>query len=303
MTRTEDSLADIQAFLGSAIPRTAALSQDPRVSAAATKLVAPGLRLTPVEQVEIYREQFWLRHIGAMTEDFVTVRHVLGDDGFRLVCERYFAARPPQSFTLRDLGDGFAEFLRETEPWSKDALLEDCARLEWAFVEAFDAPDASPLNPETIASASEDAWATANVIFHPSVQLVELSYPVHVFRKDVKENVDGVVASAPERPTAGPTWVVVYRGPERLMYIAIERLAFQLLKRLARGEALAAACESVASEAGSAEASSELEAKVGSWFQAWASYGWVSEVLFRPDPSSSQGPPSCRPTITPLERG
>jgi hypothetical protein len=26
--------------------------------------------------------------------------------------------------------------------------------------------------------------------------------------------------------------------------------------------------------------SSELEAKVGAWFQAWASYGWVSRVEF-----------------------
>jgi hypothetical protein len=269
------SLADVQAFLGAAIPRPDALPADPNITRDAARVIAPGARLSPVEQLEIYREQFWLRHIGAMKEDFVTVHHLLGEDGFRAVCEAYFAAHPALSFTLRDLGERFVDFVRETEPWANDTLLHDCARLEWAFVEAFDAPDAAPLDPQSIAAAPEDAWATARVTLHPSVELIELAYPAHVFRKEVKENL------GPARPAPDPTYAVVYRGPEKLMYIAIEQLAFRLLELLSKGEPLAAACERVATEAKIAE-SSELEEKVGAWFQAWASYGWVSEVVFSP---------------------
>jgi hypothetical protein len=115
------------------------------------------------------------------------------------------------------------------------------------------------------------------VVLHPSVQLVAMAYAAHVFRAEVRAE------KAPERPAPSPTHVVVYRGPEKLMYVEVEALAFALLERLAKGVPLAAACEQVAHDAGVADAS-ELEPKVGGWFQAWASYGWVSRVDFSATP-------------------
>jgi hypothetical protein len=267
------SLSEVQALMGAAIVRTAPVGDDAGLAEATAQFVAQGVRLSPVQQLEIYREQFWLRHIGAMKEDFVSIHHLLGDDGFAELCRRYLAAHPPTSFTLRDLGDRFADFVERTEPWAGDALVLDCARLEWAFVEAFDAPDAPPLDPVTIAEAPEEAWSGAKVVLHPSVHRVAMAHPAHVFRAEVRDEKE------PERPAPAATHVVVYRGPEKLMYIAIEPLAVALLDRLARGVPLATACEEAAAEAGVADAA-ELEAKVGAWFQAWASYGWVSRVDF-----------------------
>lgn len=267
------TLSEVQALMGAALLRTVPVDGDVALASATERIVAQGVRLSPLAQLEIYREQFWLRHVGAMKEDFVTLHHLLGDDAFRELCEAYLAAHPPTSFTLRDLGDRFVDFVGRTEPWAKDAFLHDCARLEWAFVDAFDAPDAPPLDPSSLSEASEDAWSTARVALHPSVQLVAMAHPAHLFRAEVKAD------KSPERPMPAPTHVVVYRGPEKLMYIAIEALAFELLERLARGVALAAACEEVAASAGVAEAA-DLEGKVGEWFQAWAAYGWVSRVDF-----------------------
>jgi hypothetical protein len=273
MTPAKASLAEVQAFLAAAIPRPESLSLDPGTRARTGDLIAQGIRLSPVEQLEIYREQFWLRHVGAMAEDFATIQFLLGEDGFRSVCEAYLATHPPASFTLRDLGDRFAEFLRTTKPWADDPLLYDCARIEWAFVEAFDAPDARPLDPATILAAPEDAWGTAKIVLHPSVQLLSLSHRAHTLREEVRAN------KSHARPSPEPAWVVVYRGPEKLMYIDVEPIAFRLLELLAKGEPLAPAGEQVAREFPDSEASS-LEAKVGVWFQAWSSYGWVREVVF-----------------------
>jgi hypothetical protein len=100
-----------------------------------------------------------------------------------------------------------------------------------------------------------------------------MAFPAHVFRAEVRDE------KKPKRPAPAATHVVVYRGPEKLMYIAIEPLAFELLARLAKGVPLAAACEEAAAEAGVSDAA-ELETKVGAWFQAWAAYGWVSRVEF-----------------------
>jgi hypothetical protein len=266
-------LTDIQSFMDTAIQRTVSVGNDPTIRAETDQLVAPNPRLSPVEQLDIYREQFWLRHIGALKEDFVSVHHLLGDAGFEELCARYLAAHPPSSFTLRDVGDKFGDFVEQTEPYRSDALLQDCARLEWAFVEAFDAPDDAPLDAQTIATAPEEAWTGARVVLHRSLQRLRLVHPTHLYRAQVRDGED------PVRPARIPTNVVVYRGPEKLMYIAIEPLAFRLLELLADGTALAAACERVAEEAGLADPSL-LEPRVGAWFQAWTAYGWVSRVDF-----------------------
>jgi len=273
VTDATTPLAEIQGFMGAALLRAHAIEEDAAETSKAVLIVAPGVRLSPVQQLEIYREQFWLRHIDALKEDFVTIHHLLGEDGFRAACESYVAACPPQSFTLRDLGDRFADFIRRNVPWSEDDLLFDCARLEWAFVEAFDAPDAPPLDPRSIAEAPEDAWGSAKVVLHPSVQLVPLFHPAHLFRAEVRDGMN------PDRPASAPSHVVVYRGADKLMYVAIEPLAFDLLQLLACGMPLAPACERVAAEAHVADASA-LEPKIGEWFQAWASYGWVTRVDF-----------------------
>jgi hypothetical protein len=273
MSAPSPALAEIQALFGRAVQRAAKVTDDATTVEAARRMVAAGVRLSPEEQLEIYREQFWLRHIGALKEDFVTIEHLLGEDGFRALCESYLAARPPLSFTLRDLGDGFADHLAKTEPWCKDDLLLDCARLEWAFVEAFDAEDRPPLDTTALASAPEDAWEKARLVLHPSVQRVALAYPAHAFRAEIRDGKE------PARPEPAATHVIVYRGPEKLMYIAIEPLAFDILDRLAAGTPLGAACSQAADAAGVADAA-ELERRVGAWFQAWAAYGWVSEVRF-----------------------
>ena len=83
-------------------------------------------------------------------------------------------------------------------------------------------------------------------------------------------------------------WVIVYRAglghdstvdPGTLQYIDIDAVAYQLVGKLADGMPLAAACEEVAVETGVA-LGSDLEARVGAWFQQWTALGWISRIDF-----------------------
>jgi hypothetical protein len=56
---------------------------------------------------------------------------------------------------------------------------------------------------------------------------------------------------------------------------AIEPAPHALLVRLARGEALGAACEAVALESGDHAGVAD---HVGAWFQDWVQRGWLSGV-------------------------
>ena len=261
-------LEEMQSFFAAAIQKSVPIAEQPLGPTVTPVYIAGSSRLSPTAQLEIYREQFWLRHVGALEEDFATLHHLLGHEAFHELAERYLAAHPPVDFSLRDLGAKLPGFVATHPEYSVDALVVDCARLEWGFVDAFDAADAPPLDPAAIAGIAEDAWPAARLSFHPSMQAVSLAHPAHEYRAAVR------AGTAPIRPDPRPTYVVVYRGPTMLQYVTVEPLAFELLLRLAGGEPLGAACEELAGS----RAAHELETKVGEWFQAWTRYGWVSAV-------------------------
>src|SRR6188474_2074542 len=96
--------------------RRRALARDPEVTAAAAERVTGNARLLPVDQVEIYREQFWLRHSASLVEDFPGLGGILGQDDWERLIEEYLEAVPPVAYSLRDLGERLPAFI-ETCEW------------------------------------------------------------------------------------------------------------------------------------------------------------------------------------------
>lgn len=260
------NLASMQAALAKMLREPKTIVGDPRTEEVARLIARDNDRLSAVEQIEIYREQFVVRHFDSLREDFLSVEHAVGKERFDEICKAYLARHPPASFTLRDLGHSFASFV------AGDPFLVDLARVEWAFIEAFDAADAPPLDPASVASATQDQWPGAKLSLHPSVQRLALAYPAHDYRQAVRNG------EHPERPELRDSFVVVYRAPDALRFVALERDAFCMLEEIAGGRSLADACEN-----GARAASVDLEAfqsKLAGWFRNWTSCGWVSGIDF-----------------------
>jgi hypothetical protein len=260
-------LAEIQDQFSKTLLKKAAVIDDPRSFRVAQTLATGNARMTPVEQLEVYREQFFLRHIGSLREDFPTVEHLLGTKKFEEMCGDYLRAVTPASFALRDASDRMAHFLENIAPYRDDALLADCANVEWAFIEAFDAADVPPLDVSMLASIDEDAWDRAKILFHPAVRFLDLKYPAHLYRSAVREG------GKPERPRASPTCVVTFRGAGSLRYLEVEPAAFALLNALSHGAALGKAGE----EAEKIDA--DVGEKIGGWFQMWTANGWIAKIV------------------------
>src|SRR6202034_3242477 len=64
------TLSEMQSFFAGAIRRPVAVAEQPGVRALTPELIAGNSRLSPVAQLEVYREQFWMRHVDALAEDF-----------------------------------------------------------------------------------------------------------------------------------------------------------------------------------------------------------------------------------------
>ena len=246
------------------------LARDADARARAETIAAGSGRLSPAEQIDVYREQFWIRHVGSLQEDYPSLEALLGVAGFEALCRGYLRAFPPDVFALRDLAANMARFVAETTPYRDAPLLADCARAEWAFIDAFDAADAPPFDASSLAATPEDKWPEAVLRFHPSLRTVRMAHPAHEFRNAVRRR------ESPSRPEPAATHLVVFRLDETVRYRTIDALPFALLERLMSGEPLGPACERVAAEAGADE--DALGEQVALWFQAWVADGWLSSI-------------------------
>jgi hypothetical protein len=277
-TTNVSRLAETQHVLADALRRATSLAESPDGVALAERIAGGNERLSPVEQVDVYREQFWLRHIDVLRDDFASIEHALtagqeqDEDAFERLAQSYLAERPSTSFSLRDLGVEMVRFLADHPPWSGDPFLADLARVEWAFVDAFDGPDAPAFDPASIAGVEEDAWPRARIVLHPSLQRVALAYPAHDYRIAVRKS------EAPVRPEVRPCHVVVYRGTDALHCLEIGADAAAMLDQLERGVPLGEACERAAAASG-AELDA-FQAKLGGWFSEWTALGWIRAVTW-----------------------
>ena len=260
-------LAKLQSEFATFARQNMGISDHPKSFKAAQKIATGNARMTPCDQLDVYREQFFLRHVGSLREDFPTVEHLLGSAKFEKMCAEYLAAAPPRSFALRDASDRMGAFLKAASPYAGDPLLADCANVEWAFIEAFDAGDAPPLDVSLLAAIDEDAWDRAVLHFHPSMRFLDLSFPAHEFRTQVRNG------EKPERPVARATRIVTFRSADdTLRWVEVEPAAFALLRALAEKKPLGEAGEVAA------QIDPEVGEKIGTWFQAWTQNGFISKI-------------------------
>jgi hypothetical protein len=269
------SLESIQRFVVEALRRPDPVALDPATTAGAESMLLPSPRgLSPSDRLEIYREQFWLRHESNLLDDFPTLAWVLGGpDALRRWTRQYLGAFPPRTWDLQRLGASVPTFVASDPSRADDSLALDASRLDWAFMEAFDAPDASPFDPTVLAGIDEARFPLLRVELHPSIRLLALDHPLHRVRESLKRG------ETVARPPAARTFLVIWRDRgchPRCTEIA--SLAFRLLSALGAGQALGQACEEAASNA--AAQLEELDTQLATWFAQWTSDGWVTSVRF-----------------------
>ena len=177
------NLAELQRAMAAAVMTPLTAEEEMRATAldgrpmaeVAGSFIAPNSRLNAFERLEIYNRQYWYRVLGALAEDFPALRALLGEEQFSALSIAYLTEHPSRSFTLRNLGSKLVDWLREHPQWGgrRHPLAVDLARVEWAFVEAFDGAERTPLTLDQIATLD----AGSLLALQPHLQLLALDYP------------------------------------------------------------------------------------------------------------------------------
>ena len=144
-------------------------------------------RLLPVEQLDIYREQFWLRHTASLIEDFPGLGGIIGQEDWERLVEGYLTEHAPDSWTLRNLGARLPAYVARATYLPHHEVCVDMARLEWSYIELFDARDVAGIDPGKLSAIAEDAWERAVIVLNPALALLEVDYPVAELRRALRE--------------------------------------------------------------------------------------------------------------------
>lgn len=253
------------------------------MSELAESYVKPNDRLTSFERLEIYNRQYWFRVIGAVSEDFPALAAVLGSKRFDDLVLAYLKENPSTSFTLRDLGSRLPLWLEAHPEFAstRHPLLLDVARLEWAYIEAYDRFALAPLMQEDFA----DLDADSKLSLQPHLQLLELRYPVDelvlaVHKKTPpSEIMSNAVSerkqkSQPKLPRMrrSEIYLAVHRFDNSVYYRRIDREAFLLLSSLKHHRTLAEAIEAAFTD--SKLSPEEQARKIQECFAHAAELGW-----------------------------
>src|SRR5215469_221482 len=286
------SLVDLQREMAAAVMMPLTASEEMRTTApdgramtdVAESFVAPNSRLSAFERLEIYNRQYWLRVLGALAEDFTALRALVGAKRFHELSVAYLTEHPSRSFTLRNLGSKLVEWLIANPQWAgrRHALAVDLARIEWAFVEAFDNGERTPLTLDQIATLD----GGSRLALQPHVQLLALNYPADdialgLHSKDKKQTSEAGVTHEDEaekpvrlpRVRRRPTWVAAHRLDFNVYYRRMEREEFQTLAAIRDGATLAEALD--AGFNGSRVPEARRPGRVRKWFTTWAELGWI----------------------------
>jgi hypothetical protein len=271
----QGQLAEMQSFLAASYRQFTPLTERDDLAAQIGAVAAGNDRLTPQEQAEIYREQFWLRHRDVLYDDYPGLAYLLGEEPFEDFLRAYLLACPPNSYTLRDLGNRIADFAATYDGFPEDKVQQarEMARFELSFVDIFDCADIEPLPIERVQSMPPEAWASARLVFHPHIVLLRLSHPVQLMRTAVKKDEEPSRDIAPE-----VTWLTMWRHHDlRVHYRSISEPEFELVTKLRGGANLVIALDEVAGTVPPDERE-ELAGRVQKWFKGWALRGWIVDI-------------------------
>lgn len=288
-------LADIQSLMAKSLMRPLTSGENTQriwvdgtpMSQVASSFIKPNDRLSSLERLQIYNQQYWWRLLGCFGEDFRGVRAVIGERKFDRLATAYLTEHGSQSWSLRNLGQLVPAFLEShpelTQPHSELAL--EMARVEWARVEAFDGPSRPPIDPHRLGNANPEKLRLG---IQPYVTFLELRYPIDSLIKKFRESqvetgsASNAVAETRHRrtklirskPASEPIHLAIHRIDCSVYYKRLDPEAFTLLSSLREGMMLADACEQAFAR--SSRQPDENAERLREWFAVWTRLGWLT---------------------------
>ena len=111
----------------------------------------------------------------ALEQTFPLTRQHLGEGMFHRISRDFTETAQAKACDSNAIGQAFAAFLGNA---LNDPTATDLARIEWAWLESYHAPDADPMTLGDLSALEQADLLELRVTAHPSARLVELTAPI-----------------------------------------------------------------------------------------------------------------------------
>ena len=200
-------------------------------------IVDPKGRIAP-KRFAVYRNNVTVSLVDAVKSTFPAVMALVGEDFFAEMARQFVRRTPPRSPLLFEYGRDFPGFVEGFPPASGLPFLADVARLDRAWLDAFHAADAKPLDAAGLAGVNEAALAETRFAASPATRLVASDYPLVTIWQAARSGQQPQFDSAPQ-----PEWALVTRPDLDIGVLALTPATGALFAALIAGETLGTAAE------------------------------------------------------------
>jgi hypothetical protein len=242
--RTPTSLADTQAEFYALVTApegvAKALAERGLDEGGLGRWVVGDGRLSPVQRLDIYANMYFYRILDVLLEAYPKLLAVLGEVEFHNLVTDYLVAQPPAHPSIADAGGRLPAFI-DAHPASQERpWLGALARLERAYVELFDGPDAEALTFADLRARNAGEMAALRLELVPCHAVLEHPHPIGALWSSLE--------AGSSVPPAGsePEALLVWRQDVRVYHRPVAPAERPLLAHLDKGGCtLAALCDHV----------------------------------------------------------
>jgi hypothetical protein len=199
------------------------------------------------------------RLVDALAADYPRVATTLGWERFRETALGYVGSHPSTHFSLRWFGSHFGKYLAAVP--SGPEFLCDLARLEWARVMVFDAPNTPLLHVDTLRRLAPEDWPTLHLRAVPALEEIEVEWPVH--------HIWTAAETGPPSGTwpRGPLWLRVWRQGDEVFQTVMDLEERTALRHVRAGDDFATLCTGLATLGTVEDAARSAGALVLRWIE------------------------------------
>jgi hypothetical protein len=130
-----------------------------------------------IKRYNVYRNNVIVSLINALADTYPAVQRITGVEFFRAMARFHVRATPPTSPLLFEYGRDFPAFIESYEHARHMPWLADMARIERAWLDAYHAADAPPLDTDAFAAVPSDRLGDLVFTAHPAARIVRSAYP------------------------------------------------------------------------------------------------------------------------------
>lgn len=214
----------------------------------------------------VYRNNVFVGLIDALKASFPATCRIVGEEFFRAMARAYVMIAPPVSPILLDYGAGFAGHIAGFEPARSVPYLAGVARIERAWLEAYHAAEAEPLEAAHLAAVDAETLPLLRLCLHPSLRIVRSPHPaLSIWRMNVAEGTPGAIDA-----TAGPEDTLIVRPAAEVETLSLPPGSADFILALTSGAPVLEA----ATSAWSAEPRFDLAGSLSGLIQSGAIIGY-----------------------------